>query len=238
MKLIPLFIFIMFFIQSCDRSEIDKLIENHEEQKPNSIEKIKNKNSIKSNYEKNIDIADLLLKTSVTVSNYDGSKKINSGSGVFISKNLLVTNFHVVQGGDNWEIIRFSDNKKFKAKIRKVDRIHDVCILELIDDRVNIHLNINDKYPKIGSDIIVAGSPIGLDGTITKGNISNIQREEPFDYELLQISAPISPGNSGGPVVNLKGELIGITVSSIVGQGIQNINFAVPSKYIMFLMHE
>jgi S1-C subfamily serine protease len=227
---------------SCDRSELDNFVGNPstEETKSKKDTLVPQKKSVDTTVKQvgELDLPDLLLNTSVTVMNYRGNRKLGLGSGAFISQNLVVTNFHVVEGGTRWEIIRMSDKKKFTGKIKKIDETHDVCILELVDETVDRYLKINDKYPKIGSDIMVAGSPIGLEGTITKGNVSNIQREEPYDYELLQISAPISPGNSGGPVVNMKGEIVGISVSAIVGQGIQNINFAVPAKYIMFLLHE
>jgi S1-C subfamily serine protease len=245
-KYILYFAFLILLI-SCDRSELDNLIEdssknkNQEEKNNNLSSQQKNKDSIevkKDTATIKQDIPELLLKTSVTVSNYRNKTKLNIGSGAFISSNLVVTNYHVIQGGNNWELTRFSDKRKFTAKIKKIDEVHDVCILELVNSSVETYLNITDSYPKIGTDILVAGSPIGLEGTITKGNISNIQREEPYDYELLQISAPISPGNSGGPVVNMAGKIVGISVSTIVGQGIQNINFAVPAKYIKFLLHE
>jgi S1-C subfamily serine protease len=245
-KNILYFAFFLLLI-SCDRAELDNLIDDSAENK-NQEEKnsnLTNQQEIKDSIEVKedtltikLDIPELLLKTSVTISNYRNNVKLNIGSGAFISSNLVVTNYHVIQGGDKWELTRFSDKRKFTVKIKKIDEVHDVCILELINSTVDTYLDINDSYPKIGTDILVAGSPIGLAGTITKGNISNIQREEPYDYELLQISAPISPGNSGGPVVNLEGKIVGISVSTIVGQGIQNINFAVPAKYIKFLIHE
>jgi S1-C subfamily serine protease len=247
MKRIPLLIVIFLFLISCDRSEIDKLIDNPTEINSENYKNADSLNNVEfdisdktnnGNQNEEKDIPELLLNTTVTVSNFLDKKKLNIGSGAFISEKLVVTNYHVVEGGNNWELTRFSDKKKFTAKIIKIDETHDVCILELKNEIVNDYLKINDKYPKIGSDILVSGSPIGLDGTITKGNISNIQRKEPFDYELFQISAPISPGSSGGPVVNIKGEVVGIAVSAIVGEGIQNINFAVPAKYIKFLMHE
>ena len=236
-------ILIICFI-SCDRSDIDKLIEvdTHEELIENETLNIQTnrKEVIKTSKKENLtaDVPELLLKTSVSILNYKGKRALNSGSGAFISPTLVVTNYHVIEGGNRIEIIRNSDQKIFNGKVKKIDDIHDVCIVEIINDSIEDYLIINDRYPKIGSDIIVAGSPIGLNGTITKGNISNIQKEEPYDYELLQISAPISPGNSGGPVVNDRGELIGISVASMVGEGVQNINFAVPSKYIKFLLHE
>jgi S1-C subfamily serine protease len=95
-------------------------------------------------------------------------------------------------------------------------------------------IKISSNLPKIGDDIMVAGSPQGLEGTISKGIISSIRKFDPYDYELIQISAPISEGSSGGPVVNSSGELIGISVSGMK-EG-QNLNFAVPVKYISHLL--
>jgi S1-C subfamily serine protease len=243
MKVIHFYFLFSLLLISCDRTELDNFVGNPsaDENKPKKdtlVSKKATSSDTTAKQTSELDLPELLLNTSVTVMNFRGNKKLGLGSGAFIGPNMVVTNYHVVEGGTRWEIIRVSDKKKFTAKIKKIDETHDVCILELVDESVDQYLKINDKYPKIGSDIMVSGSPIGLEGTITKGNVSNIQREKPYDYELLQISAPISPGNSGGPVVNMKGEIVGISVSAIVGQGIQNINFAVPAKYIMFLLHE
>lgn len=239
-----LWVLTISFVYSCDRSEIDKLIYN---ESINNIDDINEANDNSSTNQEIIyspkkeelqeDIPELLLKTSVSITNLRGERELNIGSGAFISPTIVVTNYHVIEGGNRIEIIRNSDNKIFNGIVKKIDKSHDVCLIELLNDTVEKYLTVNDNYPKIGSDIIVAGSPIGLKGTITKGNISNIRKEEPYDYELIQISAPISPGNSGGPVVNIKGEIIGISVASLIGQGVQNINFAVPSKYIKFLLH-
>lgn len=184
------------------------------------------------------EIISFLLKSSVSITNMKGGKILNTGSGAFISSNLVVTNYHVIEGGETVELIRNSDKKKFFGKIKRYDKFHDVCIIKLTNERVENFLSINQDKAKIGEEITVVGSPIGLDGTISKGIISNIQKKEPYDYKLLQISAPISPGSSGGPVVNIKGELLGISVGSSQGDGVQNINFAVPARYISFLLDE
>jgi S1-C subfamily serine protease len=185
---------------------------------------------------KSEDIPELLLKTSVSISNFRDNRELNIGSGVFISNKLVVTNYHVVDNGNRIELTRNSDQKKFEGEIVKVDEFHDICIIKLKNNSSPDFLKLNTNYPKIGTEILVAGSPIGLNGTISKGIVSNLKKNNPHDNDLLQISAPISPGNSGGPVVNANGEILGISVSQFVGEGIQNINFAVPARYIDFLL--
>ena len=82
------------------------------------------------------------------------------------------------------------------------------------------------------------GSPEGLSGSISKGIVSALRKFEPYNYSLIQIDAAISPGSSGGPVVNKKGEVVGITVSKLDIPNAQNLNFAVPTKYLEFLMRD
>lgn len=183
-------------------------------------------------------LPELLLNTSVSITNFKNNKKIGTGSGAFISSNKVVTNYHVIKTGNRIELIRNSDQKKFEGTVEKVDRTHDICIIQIENETVEKFLKIKRERPSIGTEIMVAGSPLGLNGTITKGNISRIARKKPYEFEMLQISAPISPGSSGGPVINMSGELVGISVGSLVGKGIQNINFAVPSKYIIHLLED
>jgi S1-C subfamily serine protease len=183
-------------------------------------------------------VPEILLESSVTViSKNSRNKTLAQGSGAFIANNKIVTNFHVIEGGVKYEIILNSNNSlTHEATVLKINRVWDIAILEIdVSYPANV-LKINTNYPAIGDDIIVAGSPFGLEGTISKGNISAIRQFPPDDYDLFQISAPISPGSSGGPVVNLKGDLIGISVSGIKADGAQNLNFAIPAKYISFLL--
>lgn len=178
--------------------------------------------------------AEKLLDVSVTIELYDSYDKVISiGSGVFVRTNYVATNFHVIDNDYQYiKIKRNSDNNEFEGEIYKLDTQHDVAILKTTFF-CEKPVQISKSQPTIGEDILVAGSPIGLEGTISKGIVSAIRKFEPYNYELIQISAPISKGSSGGPVVNEKGELIGITVSYI--QGGQNLNFAVPVKYIDYL---
>lgn len=183
---------------------------------------------------------ELLLQSSVTIiAKNSRNQPISQGSGAFIAQNKIVTNFHVIEEGQKFEITLNSDNEiKYEARLLSVDRVHDIAILEINTFFPSKVLKMNKNYPAIGDDIIVAGTPLGLEGTISKGNISAIRKFPPDDYDLFQISAPISPGSSGGPVVNLKGELIGVSVAGVKEDGAQNLNFAVPAKYIYFLMED
>lgn len=210
--------------------------------KDNEVEEVPDKeNDIVSEINPSVkNTPELLLESSVTViAKNSRNQTISQGSGAFIAQNKIVTNFHVIEVGQMFEITLNSNNElKHEARVLKVNRVHDIAILEIdtfFPDKV---LKINKNYPAIGDDIIVAGTPLGFEGTISKGNISAVRKFPPDDYDLFQISAPISPGSSGGPVVNLNGELIGISVAGVKADGAQNLNFAVPAKYIYFLLQD
>ena len=174
------------------------------------------------------------LASSVTIHPLDRSgRKIAVASGVIITNNLIATNFHVVEKGASFEITLNSTKEVFRTeKLFKVDEAHDVAIIELVHGSSNI-LGFSSTEPKIGDDVIVAGSPSGLEGTVSKGIVSSYRRAGIYDFDFIQIDAPISPGSSGGPVVNGEGKLIGISVGGL-GEG--NLNFAVPVKYIRRLL--
>jgi S1-C subfamily serine protease len=175
-----------------------------------------------------------VLAGSVTIHPLDRSgRKIAVASGVIIANNLIATNFHVVEKGVSFEITLNSTKEVLRTeKLFKVDEAHDVAIIELVHGSSNI-LAFSSTEPKIGDDVIVAGSPSGLEGTVSKGIVSSYRRAGIFDFDFIQIDAPISPGSSGGPVVNEEGKLIGISVGGL-GEG--NLNFAVPVKYIRRLL--
>ena len=178
-----------------------------------------------------------LLKSSVTVivKNIHGVV-IKLGSGVFISPGLIATNAHVVESGKSFKVKLNETQFEYSVSVIATDQLHDLAILKSERTFPDYPLLIDEELPKIGSHILVAGSPEGLEGTISEGIISSIRSFDGSDHDLLQISAPISPGSSGGPIINDKGELIGISVSSLVKERSQNLNFGVPVKYITHLV--
>jgi S1-C subfamily serine protease len=184
-------------------------------------------------------IGEKLLDVSVGiyVYNADGNL-ISTGSGAFIKPDLIVTNVHVIEGFSTIVAYRNSDEKKINVAMFKVDPIHDVAILKTNRFKSDKYLNIKTKFPHVGNDVWVAGAPEGLDGTISNGIISAIRKAKPYDFDLIQFTAPISFGSSGGPLINPGMDLIGITVSGIDRNDAQNLNFAVPAKYISHLLDE
>ena len=117
--------------------------------------------------------------------------------------------------------------------ILAIDVENDLALLHVTIPGVNpLRLGDNDKV-RIGDQVYVAGSPKGLEGTFSDGIISRISRGE--GKERLQMTAPISPGSSGGPVLNSEGKVIGVAFMTIEGR--QNLNFAIPAKYVKALLN-
>jgi S1-C subfamily serine protease len=156
------------------------------------------------------------------------------GSGFFISQNGdIITNYHVLEGAESAEV-KTSDGKTYTiSDIVAVDEKNDIIRLSVnIPSKYVLPLSLSETTPEIGERIIVYGSPLGLEKTLSDGIISAI-REVPGYGKLIQITAPISPGSSGSPVLNMKGEVIGVATFQMI-EG-QNLNFAIPSERIASL---
>jgi len=160
----------------------------------------------------------------ITTKDHDGSP-VAQGSGFFISPKLVVTNLHVLKRAFSGSLKSAADGVTYKiGEVRAFSLKEDICVLYVPNANGEPLPSATDK-PEVGQDILVAGNPEGLEGTFSKGIVSAIRPEA----GLIQIDAPISPGSSGGPVVNKHGAVVGVAVSSLV-EG-QNLNFAVPIRY-------
>ncbi len=193
----------------------------------------------KANHEKKEErtLGEKLLEVSVSICTYNNNGELMPiGSGAFIKPDLIVTNVHVIEDLSTIVAIRNSDKKQINIKVYKVDPIHDVAILKTNGFESKSFLKIKSKFPRIGDDVWVAGTPLGQDGTISNGIVSAIRKHKPFDFDQIQFTAPISFGSSGGPLINTDFELIGITFRGIDALDAQNLNFAVPAKYISHLL--
>lgn len=146
------------------------------------------------------------------------------GSGFFISSNgVAVSNYHVFQGtAIGYEDIILSDGSTYKvAKVYHKSEENDFIIFKVgINRKVN-YVKIANTTPKVGEKIYTIGSPRGLDNTFSSGEISQIRE----NGKILQISAPIDHGSSGGVLLNSKGEVVGITSGGIDDSG-ANLNYA------------
>ena len=159
---------------------------------------------------------------------------ISYGSGFFVSQEHIVTNYHVIAGAAHGTAKIVGKTRRYLIQgIVAIDVDNDLALLQVKIPGVKpLRLGDNDKV-RIGDQVYVAGSPKGLEGTFSDGIISRISRGAGKEY--LQMTAPISPGSSGGPVLNSEGKVIGVAFMTI--EGGQNLNFAIPSKYVKALLN-
>lgn len=161
----------------------------------------------------------------------DNQQPLAIGSGFFVEDGeKLITNYHVIKGA-SFVRIKLTNGKVFEIKfILGVDYEHDLVVLKT--PGVGKPLPLAERAPEIGQDVIAIGNPRGLEGTLSKGIVSGLRNEKGSIY--YQVTAPISPGSSGGPVINENGEVLG--VSTFFVSGGQNLNFAMPAAYIHKLL--
>jgi serine protease Do len=158
-------------------------------------------------------------------------RKANAlGTGFIIdSKGIVITNNHVIQGAEDI-LIKVDSNKEYKAKVIGADPLSDLAVLEIIskDKFKPVKFGNSDKA-RIGDWVIAIGNPFGLGGTVTAGIISARNRDIGLSrYEdYIQTDASINQGNSGGPLFDMNGNVIGIN-TAILGQS--GIGFAIPSN--------
>lgn len=153
----------------------------------------------------------------------------SKGTGFVIDKSgLMLTNRHVI-GRFTEATIKFNDGRERKAKVIGRTADLDIALLQIEGGTVKnsepaLPLCVR-KPATVGEDIIVIGNPLGLQATTTRGIVSGIRNED--GASMIQIDAPVNPGNSGGPVVNYNGEVIGIVTSKYIAVGIEGIGFAI-----------
>jgi serine protease Do len=151
------------------------------------------------------------------------------GSGFIISNDgYVMTNAHVVDGADE-VYVTLTDKREFKARIIGVDQRTDVALVK-IDSNNLPRLTLGDSSKiKVGEWVIAIGSPFGLDNSVTAGIISAKARDTGDYLPLIQTDVAVNPGNSGGPLINMRGEVVGIN-SQIYSRsgGYMGISFAVP----------
>ncbi len=169
-------------------------------------------------------------------------------SGFVVRDGIVATNFHAIEGAESayarlvdekpkgdeqtgkpWE--KYQRQKVVKGVVAS-DPEHDLVLLS-VDGLKAAPLTVADsEQVAIGDEVYVVGNPQGLEGTFSAGIVSGIRKVG--EDSLLQITAPISPGSSGGPVLNATGEVIGVAVATFKSG--QNLNFAIPSRYLSALI--
>ncbi len=181
-----------------------------------------------------VTIAENTLKNTVSITMLDKDRNpLSLGSGVIIDNGVIVTNIHVINGASFGYITMDNTDRQIEIEgVLALDTLNDLALLSVPNAISNQKIIIQNTYPKVGERIYATGNPKGLAGTFSEGNVSAIRN---FDNKsLVQISAPISPGSSGGAIVNQSGELVGIAVSGIADG--QNLNFVIPAKNVSNLL--
>ena len=155
------------------------------------------------------------------------------GSGFIISDDgIVITNNHVIQGAED-VFVRVNGDQEFKAKILGADPGMDLAVLKIESDEKFVPVKFGDSdKARIGDWVIAIGNPFGLGGTVTAGIISARNRSIGLSrYEdFIQTDASINQGNSGGPLFNMNGDVIGINTAILGQSGSIGIGFAIPSN--------
>jgi hypothetical protein len=163
---------------------------------------------------------------SIVMSDKDGHP-LAQGSGFLISRDgHVVTNYHVIKTGSS-AIVKLPDGAFFVVDgVLASDKHRDVAIIKAHGNNFR-PLTLGDSTRlQVGEEVVAIGNPLSLESTVSNGIVSAIRTIEEEGGKFVQITAPISPGSSGGPLFNMAGEVVGITTSGF--RGGENLNFAIP----------
>ncbi|HET9527783.1 MAG TPA: trypsin-like peptidase domain-containing protein [Pyrinomonadaceae bacterium] len=169
--------------------------------------------------------------SAVAIETFDArGEKLSRGSGFFIDADRIVTNRHVIEGAHRAEVHSSTGVVMPVKGVLAVDAEGDIALLKIDPPTPQVRpLPLDKTSPQEGESVVVIGNPLGLEGSVTNGIVSAV-RDIPTFGRIIQITAPISSGSSGSPVVNMQGQVIGIATLQVTGG--QSVNFAIPSERI------
>ena len=172
-----------------------------------------------------------------TESYYGSQEGIMSGSGVIIKTGgEILTNAHVVKNM-NTILVVMNDGKGYEAQLKYIDEDTDLAVVKIKKIGLPVVKFANNEYIVVGKQVIAIGTPItfSLRNSATVGHISGLNRSVGEPYRLVQTDTAITHGNSGGALINMNGELVGITSSGYSGT---NTNFAVPVDTVKYVLNQ
>ncbi len=192
------------------------------------------------------DVMEQVAPAVVSVSNYayfnqrgrQGLLERGNGSGVVITADgYIVTNYHVVEQADEIAVV-FPGSERLQAELVGADPLTDLALLKIERSGLT-YLSLGDSSRlRVGEAVFAVGNPLGFfQQSVTAGVISALEREisiqgSDYSYTYIQTDAAINAGNSGGPLVNLSGEIIGINSAKVSSPGVEGIGFAIPSTIV------
>ena len=156
---------------------------------------------------------------------------IGEGSGFFVSLDgHILTNHHVVKDASGDITVKLQNGETLKASVQNISPERDLAILKTTRGNLPIVQFASSENIELGQNVAAIGAPLGLEHSVTTGVVSSISREIE-DQTYIQIDAALNQGNSGGPVINDQGQVVGVAV--MVAAAAQNVGFAIPSVDVM-----
>ena len=178
---------------------------------------------------------------------YESEAK-SSGTGIiYTTDGYVITNCHVIESAvsaKNAKIyVTLSDDTEYEAKIVGYDALTDIAVLKVEATNLKAAKFGDSDSIKVGEMVVAIGNPLGQEfaGTVTVGYISGVNRTVTIDttaYNLIQTDAAINSGNSGGPLVNISGEVIGVNTAKIASTGVEGLGFSIPINEVLPIVEE
>lgn len=181
--------------------------------------------------------------------NWPREAKYSMGTGWPVAEGLVVTNHHVISGHDEIILIR-TDGQRISATVMQVDQQHDLALLQVNDvDALPPALKIADQGASLGTNVFTIGYPhpdiMGSDPKLTSGIVNSLSGFR-NDKRTYQVSVALQSGNSGGPLINMRGEVVGVVTSKLSAMKVfrwtgdlpQNVNYAMKSVYLLDLLEQ
>ena len=191
-------------------------------------------------------VAEAVRPSIVEIYTYSDSKRRNlmgTGSGVIISDDgYIVTNAHVLQA-DGFHSVSTTDDRIFEAEIVGRDSKTDIAVIKIDGSNLVPAVLGDSDETVVGEQVMAIGNPAGLSSTVTDGIVSAVNRKirsdsTGFEMDCIQTNADISPGNSGGALVNMYGQVIGITSSKYVNSSYEGLGFAITINEALPIIEE
>ncbi len=159
------------------------------------------------------------------------------GSGVIVRDDgFIVTNYHVIEGVSQLRIVTY-DRGVYNAQVYAVEKNWDIAILKIDAAGLDTLAFDDSDAIKVGTKVIAVGNPQGYDFSVTEGIVSAVDRVGPSGLDgYIQTDVPLNPGNSGGPLVSVRGRIIGITNWKVGGS--ESLGFAIPSNVVEGMVEE
>jgi S1-C subfamily serine protease len=171
---------------------------------------------------------------SIVMSDKDG-RPLAQGSGFLVSKDgLIVTNYHVIAEGSS-AVLKLPEGAFYVVDgVLAFDKARDVAVIKAHGTNFRTLTLGNSDRVQVGQEVVAIGNPLSLESTVSNGIVSGIRTVGELGGKFLQITTPISPGSSGGPLFNMAGEVVGITTLYLKGG--ENLNFAIPINDVKRLL--